>query len=135
MRGGIAASSPCIACILSIAAVRIGGTLRCSMSFDQLQTVIAVAEEGTVVRAARRLCLTQPPVSRRLLALEDELGVALFARTSRGMVPTPAGTVLLAHARTIVEAIEVARRAVTDRPTPGPTTAETDASPPREPSD
>ncbi|MEM6928746.1 MAG: LysR family transcriptional regulator [Myxococcota bacterium] len=84
------------------------------MSFEQLETVLAVADEGTVVQAARRLCLTQPPVSRRLLALEDELGVALFERTSRGMVPTAEGAVLIDHARAILSAVAAAKRAVSE---------------------
>jgi len=81
------------------------------MSVEQLQTVVAVAEEGSLVRAARRLHLTQPPVSRRLMALEDELGVSLFHRRARGVEPTEAGERFLPHARAILAALEQASRA------------------------
>ncbi|MCB9759532.1 MAG: LysR family transcriptional regulator [Alphaproteobacteria bacterium] len=79
------------------------------MSLDQLETVVAIAEEGAVVRAARRLHLTQPPVTRRLQALEDELGVQLFERLPNGMRPTDAGRRFLSHARAILGAVERAR--------------------------
>ena len=82
------------------------------MSVEQLQTVVAIAEEGTLVAAARRLHLTQPPVTRRLQALEEELGVRLFLRRPRGMTPTEAGETFLDHARAILRAVEAARHAV-----------------------
>ena len=82
------------------------------MSVEQLQTVVAIAEEGTLVAAARRLHLTQPPVTRRLQALEDELGVRLFVRRPRGMALTPSGRTFVDHARLILGAIDAARRAV-----------------------
>jgi len=89
------------------------------MSVEQLETVVAIAEEGAVVRAARRLHLTQPPVTRRLAALEDELGVRLFERQARGMALTPAGATFLPRARAILAAMDEARSAVTcvDPPT------------------
>ncbi|MCA9571015.1 MAG: LysR family transcriptional regulator [Myxococcales bacterium] len=82
------------------------------MSVEQLQTVVAIAEEGALVRAARRLHISQPPLTRRLAALEDELGVVLFERLPRGMRPTPAGRVLVERARTILAALDEAREAV-----------------------
>ena len=82
------------------------------MSLEQLETVVAIAEEGAVVRAARRLHVSQPPVTRRLASLEDELGVVLFERLPRGMRPTPEGEVFVAHARSILHALSEARRAV-----------------------
>jgi len=84
------------------------------MSVEQLQTVVAIAEEGAVVRAAQRLNLTQPPVTRRLQALEDELGVPLFERQPRGMALTPAGAVFVDHARSILGALQRAAAAVHD---------------------
>ncbi|HLT29618.1 MAG TPA: LysR family transcriptional regulator [Myxococcaceae bacterium] len=82
------------------------------MSLLQLETFVAVAEERNVGRAARRLHLTQSPVSRQLSALEEELGTRLFERTSRGMRLLPAGHTLLPRAREILAAVEAARQAV-----------------------
>jgi len=81
------------------------------VSLNQLEYFVAVAEEGHVGRAAARLCVTQPPVSRQLKALEDELGTALFERTSKGMVLLPDGVVFLKHARDVLSAVERAASA------------------------
>ncbi len=79
-----------------------------AVSLTHLQTFVAVAEEGHVGRAARRLHLTQPPISRHILSLEDELGTPLFERTPRGMRLLPAGEAFLQHARRILSEVDAA---------------------------
>lgn len=85
------------------------GTLGPAMSLVQLESFVAVAQTAHVGRAARRLHVTQPPLSRRILSLEAELGVPLFERTPRGMRLTVPGERLLVHARAILAAVQRAR--------------------------
>lgn len=85
------------------------------VSLVQLESFVAVAEEENLSRAARRLCVSQPPLTRRIRSLEDELGVPLFRRTARGMSLAPAGRSLLPHARQILDLARVDRvRAILD---------------------
>jgi len=81
------------------------------MSLAQLEYFVAVAEEGNVGRAAARLHLSQPPLSRQMLSLEAELGVKLFERTSRGVRLLPPGATLLPRARAILADVAAAARA------------------------
>lgn len=85
------------------------------VSLLQLQSFVAVAEEGHVGRAAQRMHVSQPPLTRRIRALEDELGVRLFARTPKGMTLRPEGHRLLPHARAILAQVDVARRELSQR--------------------
>jgi DNA-binding transcriptional LysR family regulator len=68
----------------------------------QLECFIAVAEELNLNRAAIRLHMSQPPLTRRIQRLERDLGVALFRRTAGGMELTEAGAVFLERAYRIV---------------------------------
>ena len=86
------------------------------MSLSQIRYFVAVPEEGNVGRAAQRLHVAQPPLSRQIRALEAEIGAQLFERTPRGMTLLPPGRVFLDHARSILAAVDravVATRAGT----------------------
>ncbi|WP_051570954.1 LysR family transcriptional regulator [Cryptosporangium arvum] len=73
------------------------------LDLRHLRYLIAVAETGSITRAAGRLTITQPALSRAVRALERTVGVPLFVRGSRSTELTDAGRTLLAEAYTIVD--------------------------------
>jgi DNA-binding transcriptional LysR family regulator len=83
-------------------------------SFEQLRGFVAVAEERHFGRAATRLSMTQPPLSRQIQKLERAVGTPLLVRGQRGVDLTPAGEAFLAEARRLLDladnAPDLARR-------------------------
>ena len=79
------------------------------LKLRQLTYFIAVAEDLSFRRAAERLFITQPPLSRQIKMLEDSLGVPLFDRDRRGVRLTEAGTRFLVDARSLVNESEQIR--------------------------
>ncbi|MFE6165809.1 LysR family transcriptional regulator, partial [Streptomyces sp. NPDC056486] len=80
------------------------------MESRPLRYFLAVAEELNFARAAERLGISPPPLSRAIRQLESDLGVTLFERTTHSVALTPAGTVLLAEARIALDALQAAGR-------------------------
>jgi len=73
------------------------------MELRQLRYFVAVAEERNFTRAAERLNMTQPPLSRQIQQIEDTVGLALFERGARPLKLTEAGRVFYAQAKRLLE--------------------------------
>ncbi len=83
-----------------------------NMDWSILRDFIAVAETGGLSQAARKLRISQPTLSRRIAALEEQLKAQLFQRTPRGLLLTDAGEHVLAGARRVEEeALAIERQA------------------------
>jgi len=77
-----------------------------AIALDQLRTFVAVAEAGGLTPAAETLHLSLPAISRRLTALEEELGVALLTRSTRRVALTQTGREFLPRARRLLDELE-----------------------------
>jgi len=78
------------------------------MELRHLRYFVAVAEEQNVTRAATRLRVSQPPLSRQISDLEDEIGVVLFERTAKSLRLTHAGRLFLEKARAVLRQVDEA---------------------------
>lgn len=77
------------------------------MTLQQLRYVIGIVEAGSMSGGAKRLFISQPSLSVAVRDLEEEMGIRIFSRSSRGATLTPEGTEFLAYARQIVEQTEL----------------------------
>lgn len=84
------------------------------MNVKQLEYFSAVAEAGSISGAARELHVAQPPISRQLAMLEDELGVTLFLRTNKGVALTEAGRCLYQQSRQMFQSLRTMADSVRD---------------------
>ena len=84
------------------------------MELRHLRYFVAVAEEENITRAAARLHVSQPPLSRQIRDLENELGIALFDRDAKAVRLTEAGRVFLAEVRFILQRVERAAEMAKD---------------------
>src|SRR6202041_3637240 len=78
-----------------------------AVSLDQLRTFIAAVDEGSFSAASHKLLRSQSVVSETVSNLEEQIGVALFARSGRYPKLTPAGVILLADARNIITGVDL----------------------------
>src|SRR5262249_19897484 len=84
---------------------------RYGMELRHLRYFVVVAEELHVGRAAQRLNMSQPPLSRQIRELEEEIGFPLFVRGYHKMELTPAGRVYLSEAKRILQQVDRAAEA------------------------
>ena len=82
------------------------------LSLHQLTCFLATYEQGSLTAAAEELGYAQPSVSEQIRALEKSLGVELFRRVGRGVVPTTVADELRPHAERVLGAVDDARKAV-----------------------
>jgi LysR family nitrogen assimilation transcriptional regulator len=82
------------------------------MDAKQLKFFIKIAEKKSLASAAEALGITQPSLSIQVKSLETRLGTELLVRSTRGVMLTQAGEVLLSHAQRILSAIELAKQEV-----------------------
>ncbi len=82
------------------------------MELRQLRYFLGVCEAGSLLQASSRLHIAQPALGQQIAALEEELGVKLFERSTRGMALTPAGRTFLEHAKVVLTDADRARDAV-----------------------
>ena len=85
------------------------------MQFDQIETFLAVLTYGGFHKAAEALRVSQPAVSARVRALEESLGVPLFARDGNALSLSPAGKALRPHAEQLLRQVALARQVVNEQ--------------------
>ncbi len=85
------------------------------MNILHMKYAVEVARLGSLSRAAESLLTAQPNISRSIKELEGDLGITIFARTAKGMVPTPEGEEFLSYAESILSEINAVERRYRER--------------------
>lgn len=76
------------------------------LKLHHLQTLVALGEQGNLTHVARMMNISQPALSKWLSQLEDEIGITLFERHSKGLRPSEGGKLLLQHAQRLINDLE-----------------------------
>ena len=76
------------------------------MNYRQLYYFVTIVESGNITAAAKKLELSQPPLSKQIMALEEELGIKLMERSSRKITLTDAGFLMYQRAKSIISMME-----------------------------
>ena len=84
------------------------------MDIKTLKNFITIAENGSICKAAKELHMSQPPLSKQIKLLEDELNVQLFDRSTRGVELTNEGRLLYTHATSLVAYNDLIMRELMD---------------------
>jgi DNA-binding transcriptional LysR family regulator len=84
------------------------------LSLRQIQLAVAIAERGSVLKAAEALSIAQPTASKLLHDMEEEVRQPLFQRSNRGMVATEAGRELIRHGKVVLSQLDYAAQALND---------------------
>ncbi|CAK7023135.1 HTH-type transcriptional regulator GbpR [Saezia sanguinis] len=79
------------------------------LKFHHLQILVTLADQCNLTRVAELMNITQPALSKWLTGLEEEVGIPLFERHSKGIRPTPGGLLVIKHARRILNDLERSR--------------------------
>ncbi len=77
------------------------------MTLQQLTYLVTAAECGNMTEAAEKLFISQPSLSAAIKNLEEEMGVTIFVRSNKGIIPTRDGEELLSYARMLLEQAEI----------------------------
>ena len=84
------------------------------MDIRKPEYIVAIADEGSVTRAAEKLFLTRPALSHYLLTLEESLGSPIFRRTRSGLIPTAAGEIYIRGARQVLDTVRQTQKELDD---------------------
>ena len=89
--------------------MKIYGSKEAAMNLAHLKYAVEVARTGSINKAAERLYIGQPNLSRAIKELEASLGVVIFDRSAKGMQLTPDGSIFIQYAENILKQVEAVK--------------------------